>query len=222
MSTVILVHDCDIERRGDGSAPADVGGDFRDCHLQSENPTNIYDQYQIIAGKHDFGGKGGLAGRNSLLWFDLNRFLPAGATIINAVWHFYIHANSTTGSQSFDVDRITQIGWREGTVNGASWTYYVATSPWTNPGGDYSAPTITLGTITGTGWKSYNIFSLVSDAWTNRAGICTFGLRRIDADSNTGAIYVHAKNYRPFGSDKVHHLRVTYTLDGRTFEAIVT
>ena len=43
MGTVTLTHDCDIERRGDGSAPSDQGGDFRDCYIQSNNVNGVYD-----------------------------------------------------------------------------------------------------------------------------------------------------------------------------------
>ena len=77
MATVTLTHDCDSERRGDGSAPADQGGDFRDCYIKSGTASgNVYDATQFNAGKEE-GGKGGAFLVRALLWFDLNYFMDA-------------------------------------------------------------------------------------------------------------------------------------------------
>lgn len=219
MGTVTLVHDCDVNRRGDGSAPADQGGDFRDCHINSGAPDNAYDGTQFNVGLQP-SGKGGVDQQiRALLWFDLNSFIPASATIINAVWHFCIWSTTATSSHSHRILRLYQTAWVEGPV---TWNNYDGVNPWGNPGGDMTTPLIILGPIIGTGWKSFNIFSMVSDAWTNRSGICTFLLRRFDTNPTNSEIMIHAKNKHPYNPTQPHHLRITYTLDGRTFQAIVT
>ncbi len=220
MGIVTLTHDCDIERRGDVSAPADLGGDFRDTYIQSIDANGIYEGTQFNAGILGTGGDGkmGIYHIRSLLWFDLNYFLPADAVIINAVWHYYVFQASGSDTHSYDINRITQTGWVEGQV---TWNDYATGLPWTTAGGDYTTTdpySIFLGNMNSTGWQTTNILSMVIDAWYGRSGICTFILRRTDSDGDDGEVLIHAKNYRPFGVDKPHHLRITYTLDGKTFQ----
>ena len=63
---------------------------------------------------------------------------------------------------------------------------------------------------------------MVTDAWDNRGGICTFVLYRDDAYMHViGYINVIAKDYRVQVVSLPHHLRITYTLAGRTFQVMV-
>ncbi len=220
MGIVTLVHDCDIERRGDGSAPTDRGGDFRDQYIQSTDATRAYDSTQFNAGILGYGGdeKMGVYYIRALLWFDLNYFLPADAVVINAEWHYYIWQASGSPTHSYDISRITQTGWVEGE---ATWNEYATGLSWATVGGDYTITnpsSIVLGNMNSTGWQVINILSMVIDAWYTRSGICTFILRRTDNDGDDGEVLIHAKNYHPFGIDKPHHLRITYTLYGKTFQ----
>lgn len=218
MSTVTLVHDCDISRRGDGSAPADVGGDFRDCYIVSTHLGGSYDLDQFNAGIVGTGGEKELSIENALLWFDLNYYIPASATITNAIWHYQIWVASGSATHSYDIKRITQTGWVEGQT---SWVNYKVGVAWATPGGDYADPTIIIGNMNSTGWQSTNILSMVSDAWANRSGICTFIIRRIDNDGDDGEFKIHAKNFYSIDPNRVPHLRIAYTLDERTFEAFI-
>ncbi len=75
-----------------------------------------------------------------------------------------------------------------------------------------------LGNLPTTGWKNLNLINLVSDAWDNRSGICTFIMERYDDLTHIGMAFIYTKN---IGGTYPHHLRITYTLDGRTFQVMV-
>ncbi len=120
---------------------------------------------------------------------------------------------------NFQIMRIRRHDWKE---NEATWNVYKTGSNWGTGGGDYSTPLITIGALN-VGWQSPNVLTIVTDAWTNRGGICTFGL---DRDTGMGPVHgwsaIPAKDrYVGFGSANVHHLRISYTLDGRTFQAML-
>ena len=100
---------------------------------------------------------------------------------------------------------------------------YKAGSNWSTAGGDYSTPLIILGALA-VGWQSPNVLTMVSDAWSNRGGICTFGLDRgfpLAGPTNGWCAIAAKDRYVGFGSHQVHHLRITYTLDGRTFQVML-
>ena len=219
---ITLIHDCDIERRDD---PTALNGDFRDTYIEGIAPDITHDGTQIVAGVVVPGGKGSEYERRALLLFDLNAFIPASATIVTALWHFYVVSTDSTSVQSFRIVRIRRHDWKE---DEATWNSYKTGSAWGTAGASNTttdrdtAISITLGPLITTGWFAKNALALVSDAWANRSGICTFILERNDGAMTTqGEAYIHAKNRRPYDVSQPHHLRITYTLDGRTFQAMV-
>ena len=297
MADVTLIHDCDIMRRGDGSAPADFEGDFRDCFIyQDPNYTNENyggNVYQFhsggVTGKEDNQLKYGL------LRFDLRSFIPASAVITAARWWFYVGTTSATASHLFRLVRCRRTDWKELkatwnsykdadngqaesggpynlTDNDKAWTTnqwvnyrvritggtglgqcrliasnsattltvstewgapdatstYDILTPWTSPGASdptYDRDTsvyVNIGALDTAGWKNYDILTLVSDAWSNRAGVCTFLMERYDGLNEVGYALIHAKHYYVgAGPTLVHRLRITYTLDGKVFQVIV-
>ena len=293
MANITLIHDADIERRGDGSAPTDLDGDFMDTWL--DEGSGPFDPHGT-AGAHKIGrnasSKEVPAGRaNGLYLYALNYYRPADAAIVSAAWHFYVYQRDNLTGATFGVDRCTRtnwveneatwVGYREPQDNGVaegggndylddtnkSWTTdewagkivrifggtgtgqartvssntatrltvspnwttnpdntstYAVGDLWGTPGGDITTPSIAITTPT-VGWESPDITSMVTDAWNNRNGICTFIARRTDNYATAGLkyFYHYTKNYRPTDATKPHHLRVTYTLSGKTFEAMI-
>lgn len=215
---ITVVHDCDIERRGDGSAPADNEGDFRDCHMEEGSPDLPFNNYQMDIGLKS-SGKDGTIENRGLVLFDLYSFLPADAAITAAVWHVDIPLTDAVAGQPFYIKRCTRTDWVEAS---ATWNKYDGANTWTTPGGDMATPEVTLGDITTTGWKSFDIKTIVDDAWDNRSGILTFIVFRKPADDDTvGRAFIDAKNRRTLPEYDTHHLRITYTLDSKTFEAVI-
>lgn len=214
---ITLVHDCDIDRRPD---PQALNGDFRDTCMDEIAPDNTHDANQFHPGVLAPGGKGNEYEHRALLLFDLTKFIPASATITAAVWWLYVMTADTDTDHAYYLERLTRADWKEAE---ATWNSYKTGSSWTNPGGDFGTPPnpINLGAITTTGWKNYDVIDLVSDAWDDRAGICTFIMRRVDDEMTAnGEVYFHAKNYQPYGPE-THHLRITYILADRTFQVMV-
>jgi len=292
MATITVIHDCDVERRGDGSAPRAQEGDFRDCTINEElpgtpsnNASTIIVQFLSTDGKTPDEFE-----KRALLRYDLLFFLPSDAVMTAATWRIKIQGATAVAGQTFYVKRIIHTNWLEveatwndrrqqanrqatgggnnflddtgeswptdhwanGTVKitsgtGAGQTRTIAsntatrltvtsnwaTNPdstsfyeihyaWTTPGGDTATPEVSLGDITTTGWKSFDIKTLVDDAWDNRSGILTFLMfRKPDDDGGAdGGISFYSK-FAAVADANVHHLRITYTLDSKTFEAFI-
>lgn len=227
MANITLIHDADINRRASQQAKE---GDFRDCELNETLPDTTHDYTQANAGVLVPGGKGSEYERRGLFWYDLKTFIPASASITAAAQWLYVATNTATGSMSFQLIRIRRNDeasgnhWKEAE---ATYNSYKSGSSWASPGASDTTSDRdtsvfkTIGDITGTGWQSWDCLSLVSDAWNNQAGICTFILERSDGFMTTaGHIQYHCKEYEPYGALS-HHLRVTYTLDSRTFQSYV-
>lgn len=218
MAAITHLHDCDIDRRDDPDA---AEGDFRDTHLEDEYPTTNYGTNIVNYAGVDAPSKGEENVMHMLLLYDLKAYIPAGATITAAAWWIYVASiGGFEGPYEYRIRRITRTDWVE---MEATWNQYKSGINWTTAGGDMSTPLISFGDITTTGWNSYDILTMVSDAWSNRGGICTFCFQRNVAVGGThGWVSVPAKDrYASYGSEKVHHLRITYTLDGRTFQAML-
>ncbi|KKN47446.1 hypothetical protein LCGC14_0662860 [marine sediment metagenome] len=221
---ITLVHDCDVERRPD---PTAYEGDWRDCYLESDIlglPSGFHDGTQVAVGVIVPGGKGSEYERRGLFLFDLNAFIPASATITAHVWHFYVRSTNAAAGHIFRAVRCRRTGWLE---REATWNAWKTGSNWTSPGAgdtsdDRDAGVIdSIGTLATPGWKAIDLRYLVDDAWDNRNGICTFIMERFDSFLTAqGEVTIDAKNYQPYGPE-THHLRITYTLDGRTFQAFV-
>lgn len=220
MADITLVHDVDIERRS-AVAPDTIEGDFRDIRIFEGAPDTIQNAIESIAGFTNTGSKGDENEYRALQYFDLDSFIPPGATIVSAVWWIYVHSVSAVAGHTFRIDRITQIGWVEAQ---ATWNDYATSTAWTTPGGDIdTGTTVAIGDITTTGWKSFTITSMVTDAWNSRGKICTFLLRREDDETApiTGLVSFRPKDRYSAEPEKVQHIRITYTLDGKTFQVIV-
>ena len=197
MALITIIHDVDVDRRGDGSAPADMDGDYIDTWLDENDPTREHGE----AGAHKVGGqstsKGVPAQRaNGLYMYDLNYYLPADAVIVSGDWHFYVYQLDLDAEGiEFIVARCTRPDWVE---NEATWNDYKSGSAWTAPGGDSGAPSLAF-TNPVLGWMSRTVTSIVADAWANRNGICTFLIGRLDGGWNLGPgyFYHYTKNYYP-------------------------
>ena len=215
MATITVVHDCDIKRRGN---PLAIEGDFMDCFLAENVPNNPHNNQRFISTAfilgdekdEDFEDRG-------LFLYDLNFYLPAAAVITAAVWWPKVFNTSAVAGQTFYIKRCTRTNWVEAS---ATWNKYDGTNTWTTAGGDTAAPEISLGDITTTGWKSFDVKTLVDDAWDNRAGILTFLMFRKHSGDGGADGFVDIEG-KWFNDDRPHHLRITYTLDGKTFEALI-
>ncbi len=213
MAAVTVVHDCDIEML---DSPTALGGVFRNCKLSDEYPT--YNYYGDLAAGKQASGKGSFH-FHALVRFDLNRFIPADATITAAVWHVYYYTSvGGPDPHTYHVRRCVRTDWVE---DEATWNVYKTGSNWAQSGGELADPTITLGNIEGSGWQTFTITDMATDAWANRSGICTFILRRYDINNDTGYIGIYSKQDRPLDAEHIHHLRITYTLDGKRHEALI-
>jgi hypothetical protein len=222
---ITLVHDCDVERRPE---PQALDGDFRDCFMDQIAPDGTHGMgNHIDVGVHVPGGKGSEYETRGLVLFDLLKFIPASAVIIAAVWWFYVQTTDAAPGHNFRAVRCRRHDWKE---DEATWNAYKTGSNWAAAGASDvtadrdQAVLVSIGTLNTTGWKNINFLTLVSDAWSNRSGICTFIFERFDVFmADTGAVFVYAKDIGDSPGYKwaPHHLRITYTLDGRTFQALV-
>lgn len=222
MADITLVHDVDINRRGDGSAPTDLDGDFINTWLDETSPNAIHG----AAGAHKIGGtasgKGVAASRaNGLYMFNLNNFLPADATIVSAVLHYFVYQKDNLTGMTFGIHRCTRTDWVE---NEATYNDYKTSTAWTSAGGDWTTPTIAIANPV-LNWNTADITSMVTDAWTSRSGILTYIFRRTDTYDivGPGHFLYYVKKYAgtPWFGIETYHIRVTYTLAGKTFEAII-
>ncbi len=109
---------------------------------------------------------------------------------------------------------------------------YEILGAWTTPGafhnGDDIDTSVDVFSLTcpntndGVGWYDCDSYSdIEDDAWTNRNGSCTFMGYRSNNTTLTGEFQIEAKNRYGTLPERVHHLRITYTLDGKTFQAFV-
>lgn len=215
---ITLTHDCDVERR---PVPLAFNGDFRDCCMDEIAPDTAHNQFQFHPGV--FGSKGEEYEHRALLYFDLKAFIPANATITAAVWWFYVASTDITG-QAFRAVRCRRQDWLE---DEATWNSYKTGSAWTSPGASDTDtdrdPGVVdeLGNLPNATWYSLSLINLVSDAWDNQDGICTFIMERYDDMLSLANVTIEAKNYYAADPTLVHQLRITYTLADRTFQALV-
>jgi hypothetical protein len=214
MADIAIVHDCDIER----ALPISQVGPFRDCWLDEENPDANNNSVTAFAGIGTEGKELGIR-RHALLYYDLNHFLPADAAIDSATWYIYVY------SGIFHVDHNYQLN-REDWANypwvqaEATWNDYKSGTAWATEGGDFTTPQIDLGAIVGNAWHSFTVTDLVTDAWSNRNGICTFGCMR-DDDYIANVGYIEFITVGTWTDFRQHHLRVNYHLHEKTFERVV-
>lgn len=100
-------------------------------------------------------------------------------------------------------------------------TSSVKMNMWTTAGGDGSTPEYTGVTApTGTDWWSTTVTNLVTDARTNRNDIVNILMVRDDGGVADGYGIFNHKGEEA-GNLLSPHLRITYTLDSKTFQAFV-
>ena len=209
MAAITVVHDCDVERR-DAPAKDTLNGDWRDTYANEAIPDGTNDGTTIYVGislDKDPNSKWW-----GFLFYDLTKFIPADAVVTAARWWFYVRIVQSYASRVYSIERVTSSTWLETTLT------------WNNMPSTSATPTrIDLGNITATGWYNYDIKTFVDDARSNRSGICTFMMFKSDVNSDLGYVNFVTKPH-PVAGDPfpawVHHLRITYTLAGKTFEVI--
>jgi len=225
VANITLVHDVDIERRGDGSAPTAAEGDYMDAWMDENAPDDKHNSAAHKIGGNSSTKKVPAQRAHGVYLYDLNFYLPADAAIVSADWHIFIFDKDNITGMTFGIERCIRADWVEAEV---TWNDYKSATAWTTAGGDTNTPTISFGTALFLNWNVKTVTSMVTDAWDNRNGICTFIFKRIDDFNTIGLGYVqhYTKDFRDFGGEGNHipeppHLRITYTLDSKTFEALI-
>ena len=124
--------------------------------------------------------------RRGLLEFNIAGNIPAGATITGGTLAMTDVTSGTTGSQTLTLHDVSQ-AWGQGTsyatggngaaamTNDATWLYpyFNASSPWNNPGGDFSLAVSGSATDTTNGqqvvWSNANNPQMITDIqnWLN-------------------------------------------------------
>lgn len=215
MGNVTLVHDCDIWRLADKTA---WEGAFRDGYMKEDAPDTNFGGFTDLFAWYAYVSKEELYDWRTFVRLDLNAFIPASAVIVTAVWHVYIVQNALSDGMEIHAKRTTDTAISE---QYATWNKYDGVNAWSADHGQ-TTPDINFGYFTDTGWKAFDLTDLANDAWADRDGILAFILSRIDDLTTTsGGIAIQAKFNGESPYTTTHHLRITYTLDGRTFQAVL-
>ena len=222
MADITLVHDVDILRR-DAATPITMGGDFRDTYIENES-VDLNHGADIAFTVGISNAKIAPYHKRPLIYWDLTKFLPADAAIVSAIWHIYIQSSTELEAANYWIHRVRRTDWVE---DEATWNIYKTGSNWgiagcahTDTDVDNVNPTpLQLGNLLGyLAWETIDLTTFAADAWANRGGILTFRFGRFDVGTADGFLVISAKER---DNEYVHHLRVTYTLSGKTFEAFV-
>ncbi len=158
-------------------------------------------------------------------------FILGGAIITAAAWWIYVASNVTklpgAGTIVFTAYRIKRQDWVESEV---TWNDYKDSTAWQTAGAlganDYDSafasvltyPTPPINAGFATGWWSPSILRVVQDAQLSRSGQVHFKVWRTDAETENGWIQYHTKERTGADAYQRPHLRVTYTLDGKTYQ----
>lgn len=230
MANITLVHDIDLERRS-AATPMETDGDFRDSYIMEQSVNTNHGGNTVVSigvwytGEKEPGPE--FAEWRGLFYYYIPNFIPKDAVIVSAIWHPYVLAFSATILHNFEIFRIDYASypWIE---NEVTWANYDALNTWTDANHEGTTPSLDLGAISTVGWKSFDITTMFNDARNNRGGILAFVCRRTDGIMATsdGTISIRPKDGWdgwPVGAwpEQVHHVRVTYTLAGKTFQAFV-
>ena len=213
MGTVTLTHDCDVERL---DSPLAANGPFQDSYIEENSPdANHWDTPEMFAWR--FITEKITEEWRSVVVFDLNKFIPADATITAAVWHFYVtQANMVDAALEIRARRTSDAA--EVVEDEVTWNVPTSGETWGAEHGQ-TTPFANLGRITTTGWHTHDFETLVDDAWDNRNGILGFILGVYQATSEEGGIAVQQKGHAdPTVRTRCHHLRITYTLADKTHQ----
>ena len=181
-----------------------------DCDIDSwldfDNPDTNYDGVGDLMAGLLLSEKELAVAAHAIVLFDLLAFIPAGSTIQSAVWWFVTRNNFGAPGMEWFAARCGRTDWVEDEV---TWNDYSTGNGWAVGGGEKQgtpAP-ISLGYINDPGQYNKDITALVTDAWDNRAGLCSFLVYRDDASmEEVGYIEI-----MPRDSILPHYLSVTYT-----------
>jgi hypothetical protein len=132
-------------------------------------------------------GEGTRSLQSTLMQFDLSAYTPASLSGKTAKVWLYVADGEGTGYGHVLVKRLTR-AWDEGTgvdgetTDGADWTFYDGSNPWTTAGGDYDGEVFADTVVDAYGtWFSWDITDLVND-WV--AGTYSnFGLIMLSGDA---------------------------------------
>ncbi|KKN31786.1 hypothetical protein LCGC14_0820390 [marine sediment metagenome] len=107
-----------------------------DSELRNNEAANNY------GSSAEFKVRGGAIIYRAPLKFDFSA-LPARTTITGAtlsIYFFEVHAGLDAVGRTYEANRITQIGWTEGSggINDVSWNKYTTGNAWASGGGDFT------------------------------------------------------------------------------------
>jgi len=229
MALVTLTHDLCNENARDLSI---YSNDLKDAELDEANHAiNKGDNIGAYIGRDV--GKGASEYR-FLALYDLANAIPASATIVSAYWWLCINASTLVDPDPGYTWQIATVyaaakgdrdDWHEGYV---CWDNYKQYTPWTTPGGDYNAA-FALPAYVPVG-VAYNVW-FANDVTYHVQSILAAGLTKVDmifyrTDTldDAGIVIVYTKEKEvPFNPAYPYapHLRITYTLDSRTFQVMI-
>ena len=230
MALITLTHDLTNENARDLSV---YSNDLKDAELDQAFSTvnkGFYAFAQIGRGV----GKGATEYR-FLALYDLANAIPVGATIVSAYWWLCINASTLASPDPGYTWEIATVyrtvkgdrdDWHEGYV---CWDNYKQYTPWTAPGGggDYGLPIVNAAVPVGVTnvWFTNDVTTIVQSILASNLTKVDMIFRRTDGLSDEGIVTVYTKQSgTPPGPENTvfaPHLRITYTLDSRTFQVMI-
>lgn len=157
-----------------------------DQNCEIENGTGVNTNY-CGSGSDLMVGYGG-AGTNvhrSVLLFNIQSVIPAGAQVTHASVSMYLDSASTTSYGNVDAYQLTQ-PW----TNAVTWNDSDGTNPWTTPGGTFASTVLATQAPSTAGWYEWNssAISLLAQTWLNATAPNDGVLVAADNESN-GELY---------------------------------
>jgi YD repeat-containing protein len=110
----------------------DLDGADQDCYVVSAQPdTNLCGYENVDVGLH------GSARSRALLTFDVAKYVPKQAEVLDAELELYLYAKTSATATPVTLHRLTR-AWSDAWT-GVTWNRYDGVNPWTAPGGDFEA-----------------------------------------------------------------------------------
>ena len=136
-----------------------------DQNCEIENGVGVNTNYcgsgsDLMAG---YGGANANVHRSVLL-FNIQNVIPAGAQVTHASLSMYLDSASTTSYGNVDAYQLTQ-PW----TNAVTWNDHDGTNAWTTPGGTYNSTVLAAEEPTTAGWYEWDTsaISLLAQSWLN-------------------------------------------------------
>lgn len=154
-----------------------------DQNCEIENGVGINTNY-CGSGSHLLAGYGG-ANTNvhrSVLLFNIQNVIPAGAQVTHASLNLYLDSASTTSYGNVDAYQLTQ-SW----TNAVTWNDHDGTNPWTTSGGTYASTVLAAVLPSTVGWYVWDTsaISLLAQSWLNGTAANDGLLVGADNESNS-------------------------------------